>query len=170
MRSKLLLAVAGTIALAIGVAPSAHAATYGLVMPGDLPPGNPLVKEVTDLAPKTAKFFVTWDVIEPTKGNYDYGKMDQYAATIRNLNAHGIAATVIFFGASAWDVADPAARSSTPPDAQRRVRQGARDVRGPHGQVRGRRCGDPTSFTVWNEADEKVFWAGRPEPDGTSIC
>lgn len=164
MRTTSMLTLLCSAAVACSVSSPAHAATYGLVMPGDLPPENPLVTEVTKLAPKTAKIFVTWDVIEPKQGAYDTGKMDQYARTILNLNKHGIAVTVVFFGASAWDVADPGARGSTPPEPA-----GFAAALGTFaGHLAGHGAGGastPTSFAVWNEADEKVFWTGAPEPD-----
>lgn len=165
MRKLLLLALT-MMAAAIAVAPAAHATSYGLVIPGDSDPAkSPLIQEVDVLAgqgAKTAKFFVTWDVIEPRDGHFDTVKINQYVSTVRHLASKGINSTIIFFGAEAW--LHPAeSRNRTPPTSPARFAAAMAELAK---AVNGFK----TSITVWNEADAPMFCRGAPTPTPTSTC
>lgn len=158
---QLLLLVLTTMTAVIAVAPAAHATSYGLVIPGDLDTAkSPLIQEVDVLAgqgAKTAKFFVTWDVIEPRDGHFDNVKINQYVSTVRHLASKGISSTIIFFGAEAW--LHPAeTRDRTPPTDRARFAAAM-------AELAKAVDGFKTSITVWNEADAPMFWQGGPDPD-----
>lgn len=151
--------VAAALTLLVG-APSASATTYGVVMPGNLPAGHPTANAVDDLAKagaRTAKIFVTWDAIEPRDGAFDKGALASFAQTARHLHGQGVATTVVFFGGEAWLTADPAVRQRTPPADPARFAAAA-------AQLASTLDGLGVSITVWNEADETVFWRTAPEP------
>ncbi|MTD45069.1 hypothetical protein GKE82_12400 [Conexibacter sp. W3-3-2] len=160
MRPRRLLLPALLLAL-VAVPTPARAASFGVVMPGDLQPANPLMAEVDQLAAqgaRTAKIFITWDVVQPTAVGFDDGKIAQYVTTIRRLRDRGIATTVVFFGAEAWTHPDPATRDRMPPDS---VPGFALAM----GRLATAFRGLGVSYMVWNEADEAVFWKGGPDPD-----
>jgi hypothetical protein len=164
MRLKLVSCLAGAL-VALTAAPAAHGASFGVVVPGDLREEHPLTKEFVDIGQnggaKTAKFFVTWDQIEPVDGRIDTGKISQYATTVKTLRKAGIEPTIVFFGAEAWEFPDPAVRNSTPPKTFGRFAE----AMGQFAAELKRNDAGGTTIAVWNEADERVFWAGAPEPD-----
>lgn len=161
MRLKSLFAVAAPLLLTLAAAPAAQGASYGLVIPGDLPTNDPLITRTTALGQqgaKTAKFFVTWHAIaggaSPTSVNE--GKIRQYAATASHLQQAGISPTIVFFGGG------PSESQNTSPPASN---ADFAEVMGTFA-AKMKEFGAPgTTMTVWNEADEVVFWKGGPDPD-----
>ncbi len=162
MRRRLLPPFLLALAAGLALTPSpASAASFGVVMPGDLQPSNPLMSEVDALArsgARTAKIFITWDVIQPSALSFDEGKIHQYLTTIKRLRKEGVATTVVFFGAEAWTHPDAEARDRMPPDS---VDGFALAM----GRLAHAFRGHDVSYMVWNEADEHVFWAGGPDVD-----
>jgi len=166
MRRLVLSAFSAALLSVCAVPAVASAATIGVAMPGDLQPNNPLLTEVDTLArggAKTAKIFITWDVVQPTaptasSDGFDGGKIQQYVETIGRLRANGVATTVVFFGSEAWGNGDANYRDTVPPaDSQA--------FAGAMGRLARAFRGLGVTLTVWNEADEKVFWAGGPDVD-----
>ncbi len=164
MRQPSPFALLVTVLALLCAAPAAHGATFGLVVPGDLDPSDKLIKEAGALGgpngARTAKFFVTWDAIAGAEGgaSVNDGKIRQYAKTVIELRRSGIEPTIVFFGGE--PELDATIRNKTPPTNSQRFA----DVIGAFaGKLKEFDAGG-TTITVWNEADEAVFWTGAPEP------
>lgn len=164
MRLSSSLALLATSLTLLAAAPAAHGASLGLVIPGDLQTNNPLITRTTELGrqgAKTAKFFVTWNVIAGGAGGstVNDAKIVQYADTVKHLRANGISSTIVFFGGEPELPA--ATRDRTPPTDNGRFAA----VMGAFAAKMKEFGAGGTTMTVWNEADEGVFWAGGANPD-----
>lgn len=108
---------------------------------------------ITQMGFKWAKAQIRWCSFERSKGNLDFGQMDQL---INTANAKGINVMFSVVCAPNWSRADGGRAGSGPPDDMEK----AADFMG---TLAGKYCGGAlVAIEVWNEQNLIVEWHGKP--------
>jgi hypothetical protein len=135
---------------------AADAAEPGLNLPAPFEDGQPTASYVRGSGAQWARNFVSWNELEPVRGQYDTKLLDAHAASLAALRSHGLKPVLTVVLAPAWasGSADPSAPPADPADYARFVGflAGYPGIRG-----------NVAAYELWNEEDAPQWWTGAPD-------
>jgi hypothetical protein len=148
--------IAAAFVVAIVAAPAARAAETGLNLSAPFEEGRPASAFVDHSGAQWARNFVSWNELEPARGQFNTQVLDALAASTAALRSHGIKPTFVVAFAPAWATGstDPHAPPTDPADYAAFVAYLA-SYPGIKGNV--------VAYEIWNEEDAPGWWTGAPD-------
>ncbi|HMJ37363.1 MAG TPA: Ig-like domain-containing protein [Baekduia sp.] len=148
--------VLAVLALGVVSVPVAGAAEPGLNLPAPFDERQPSGSYVAGSGAQWARNFVSWNELEPARGQYNTKVLDALAASTAALRSHGLKPlfTVVLAPSWASGSADPHAPPADPADYARFLGHLA-SYPGLKGNV--------VAYELWNEEDSPGWWTGAPD-------
>jgi hypothetical protein len=158
-RSRLVrvLAIVCAAVVALAAAPAARSAETGLNLSAPFEQGHPSGSYVSRSGAQWSRNFISWNELEPARGQYDTRLLDALAASVATLRSRAIKPTFTVVLAPSWasGSSDPHAPPANPAD---------------YAALMGRLAswpglkGSVAAYELWNEEDAPIWWTGAPDP------
>ena len=153
---KVLLGLALAALFVLPAASPAPAAEPGLNLSAPYEAGSPISGFVGSSGARWSRNFVSWNELEPARGQYNTRILDALAHSVTTLRSHGLKPlfTVVLAPPWASGSSDPKAPPADPADYARFMAYLA-GYPGLKNTV--------AAYELWNEEDAPRWWAGAPD-------